>query len=97
MDQGLYNTYSEDMGLIQRYCSLQLVKFVLSIFKELACQISVDSEQLEKSQQNGYIRLPSMEPFNYEQVDLAYWPHTNHVSDFTDHIPTMQTTIFGNV
>ena len=32
--------------------------------KESACQISADSEQLEKSQRNGYLRLPSTEPFN---------------------------------
>ena len=33
--------------------------------KESAWLISVDSEQLEKLQQNRYIRLPSTEPFNY--------------------------------
>ena len=32
--------------------------------KESACQISADSKQLEKSQQNRYLRLPSEEPFN---------------------------------
>ena len=33
--------------------------------KESACQISADSEQLEKSQQNRYIRLSYTEPFKY--------------------------------
>ena len=33
--------------------------------KESACHISVDSEQLEKSQQNRYIRLALTEPFSY--------------------------------
>ena len=32
--------------------------------KESACQISVDSEQLEKSQRNRYLRLLSTELFN---------------------------------
>ena len=38
------------------------------IQKESAWQISVDSEQLEKSQRNRYICLPSMEPFNFSLV-----------------------------
>ena len=33
--------------------------------KESACQISADSEQLEKSQRNRYLRLPYTEPFNF--------------------------------
>ena len=32
--------------------------------RESACQISADSEQLEKSQRNRYTRLSLMEPFN---------------------------------
>ena len=35
--------------------------------KESACQLSADSEQLEKSQRNMYLRLPSTEPFNYQK------------------------------
>ena len=37
--------------------------------KELACQISVHSEQIEKSQRNRYIHLSSTEPF--ECVDFT--------------------------
>ena len=38
--------------------------------KQSACQISVDSEQLKKSQQNRYIHLPFTEPFN-----LLFYAH----------------------
>ena len=45
--------------------------------KVSACQISVDSKQLEKSQRNTYIRLPFTEPFNFlvcfpKMCTLAY-------------------------
>ena len=36
----------------------------LNTQKESACQISADSEQLEKLQRNRYICLSSTEPFN---------------------------------
>ena len=38
--------------------------------KGSACQISADSEQLEKSQRNRYLRLPSTEPFIYVVLNL---------------------------
>ena len=41
--------------------------------KESACLISVDSEQLEKSQRNRYIRLPAMEPFNCALRYFVLW------------------------
>ena len=43
--------------------------------KESACQISADSEQLEKSQRNRYSRLPSTEPFNYNH-DILYYQYS---------------------
>ena len=42
--------------------------------KDSACQISADSEQLEKSQRNRYIRLPSTEPINHYLVQsMTRW------------------------
>ena len=63
-------TDREGRGIFAQFCSyfsacLKETPIHYLTQKELACQISVDSEQLEKSQQNQYIRLSSTEPFNY--------------------------------
>ena len=46
------------------FSALLKTKKPTGTFFKSTCQISVDSEQLEKSQRNRYIRLSSMEPFN---------------------------------
>ena len=54
--------------------------------KGSACQISVDSEQLEKSNRNRYIRLSLTESFNYQyQTQVNHGYHHLRVTNWGIH------------